>query len=379
MSICAAEPSARPPGGASIRRLAPASAGVGIAPAPSATGLAIAALCASLCAISPLAEAAAPPPRQGARVVEHRVRAGDTLAALALRFYGDTERADLLARVNGIADIRNLRVGQRLRVPLSISYRVRPGDTASEIAERHLGGASRHGVLLEINRLPARAALAVGDEIEIPALIEHRLAGGETLGEIAKRYCGDAGRAGWIADLNGIERPDSVGRGTRLQVPVVGALPARRGSASAPAKTAEARAPEPKPAAKPAPKPAKEKPAETRAVEKKPAETRAPSAQDPAVKRAVQLYTRGEYRRAGDLLQAALDSGALEGAEKTRALRHRAYCAVATGDRAAARRAFLALRRHDPGWKPDPVEDSPKIRQAFSEAVFASSLSPSGS
>jgi len=324
------------------------------------------------------------------RVVEHRVRRGDTVAELATRYYGSKERAEALARLNDVGDIRNLSVGRVLRIPLGVSYRVRAGDTPSELAERHLGGASRHAALMELNGMSGRAALGAGEQIEIPVVLEHKVGDGETLGVVAQRYYGDAGRAGWLAAFNGISRPDAIERGTRLEVPVTGWVPARaaRPAPAATAKAAGTPASSTRPAAQPpasaASRPAaserKQASAERKpapAAEKKPASQRP----DPAVERALVLYSRGDYRKAADLLDAALESGALEGSEKGRALRHRAYCAVATGDRGTARRTFQALLRHDPRWKPDPLEDSPKIRQVFSEAVAASSPSrpPSGS
>jgi hypothetical protein len=293
---------------------------------------------------------------------------------------------------------------------------VRPGDTPSRIAERLLGGASRHTVLLEMNGLAPRTSLAAGTDLEIPVRIEHRLERGETLGSVARRYYGDAARSGWIAAFNSIERLDAVPVGARLEIPLVGLLPASRSAAPAtPARAgagpSETKGGAPKgagrrPSAEPAAaRPAADKPTATAkqperkpeagapgssvaakkteagrpaesAGAKKPEPAAAGRAPDPAVERGVELYRRGEYRKCTELLGAALDSGALSRPERARALRYRAYCQVALGDATAARRAFQALRREDPGWKPDPVEDSPKIRRAFSESVAPSSAPP---
>lgn len=326
-------------------------------------------------------------PDPAPRVVEHRVRRGDTIAGLAVRYYGDKERAEILARINGIEDVRGLRPGRRLRIPLSAAYRVRPGDTPSELSEKLLGGASRHSALMELNGLQARSGLDAGTEIEIPVLLEHTIDRGETLGEVARRFYGDAGRAAWLAEFNGIEKADAIRQGTRLQVPLVGLLPARssRPATTAPASGSRlASSDETKASPGAGVRSAtqrqtreREDSSAGREARPRPEPGTGAGAPDPAVERAVALYHRGEYRRAAGLLEAALDSGALRGAEKARALRHRAYCAVATGDRGAARQAFRALRRIDPNWRPDPMEDSPKIRQFFSEAV--SSRSSSGS
>ena len=45
------------------------------------------------------------------------VRPSDTLAQIAVKFYGDAKRYSVIAEANGITDIRLLRVGQTLRIP----------------------------------------------------------------------------------------------------------------------------------------------------------------------------------------------------------------------------------------------------------------------
>jgi LysM repeat protein len=285
------------------------------------------------------------------RVGKHRIKRGDTLAAIAEKYYGERSRADLLARVNGLEKDKPLRSGQLLSVPFSAAYKVRQGDTPSALAEKWLGGSSRHALLLEMNGLSPRGPLPAGAEIELPAILNRTLGRGETLGEVAQRYYGDAGRAEWIAQCSGLERADLVKRGQRLQIPLTGALPARRPLAAASAAPAATGAALPASATK-------------AAGGGKRAEER-----DPAVNRAVELYGQGEYTKAATLLEAALESDALRGSEKRRALRYRAFCAVAAGDRAAAAQAFRDLQREAPDWKPNPIEDSPKIRRWHAEAL----------
>ncbi|MBS2076963.1 LysM peptidoglycan-binding domain-containing protein, partial [Mycobacterium tuberculosis] len=50
-------------------------------------------------------------------VSTHAVVAGETLSALALRFYGDAELYRLIAAASGIADPDVVNVGQRLIMP----------------------------------------------------------------------------------------------------------------------------------------------------------------------------------------------------------------------------------------------------------------------
>ena len=50
----------------------------------------------------------------------HEVAAGETLAGLALRYYGDASKSDRIFRANReqLADPDRIRVGQRLKIPL---------------------------------------------------------------------------------------------------------------------------------------------------------------------------------------------------------------------------------------------------------------------
>ena len=54
----------------------------------------------------------------------HTVVAGETLSALALRFYGDAELYRLIATASGIADPNVINVGQRLIMPDFTRYTV---------------------------------------------------------------------------------------------------------------------------------------------------------------------------------------------------------------------------------------------------------------
>lgn len=59
----------------------------------------------------------AAPEQAAPAAIEYRVRAGDTLGAIAERFLGSPGRWREIAATNGIRDPRALRVGQRLRIP----------------------------------------------------------------------------------------------------------------------------------------------------------------------------------------------------------------------------------------------------------------------
>ena len=71
----------------------------------------------------------------------HTVAAGETLSALALRFYGDAELYRLIATASGVANPDAINVGQRLIMPDYTRYTVVAGDTLSALAARFYGDA----------------------------------------------------------------------------------------------------------------------------------------------------------------------------------------------------------------------------------------------
>lgn len=103
----------------------------------------------------------------------YRVRRGDTLYRIARR-YG-IEPA-MLAQINGVHDAHGLRVGRLLAIPApgvhryALSerrhYRVRPGDTLYEIAQR---AGVEVKELMEANRVDDPRSLVAGSMLVIPA------------------------------------------------------------------------------------------------------------------------------------------------------------------------------------------------------------------
>src|SRR6266508_743002 len=83
----------------------------------------------------------------------HIVRAGDTLASIAERFYGKIQHEKLLVMANALDAHGGSPIvpGMRLEVPALTLYRVRPGDTWAKLATELLGGPNRADVLATAN------------------------------------------------------------------------------------------------------------------------------------------------------------------------------------------------------------------------------------
>ena len=113
----------------------------------------------------------------------YTVRSGDTMSSIAVQWFGDDRKWDLIAQANPLVDPLRLQIGQQLRLPpkdasrregrvaSASGYTVRPGDTLSSIARRHYGDEGLWRVIYEANRRsigPNPDALQVGMTLTIP-------------------------------------------------------------------------------------------------------------------------------------------------------------------------------------------------------------------
>ena len=109
------------------------------------------------------------------------------------------------------------------------TYVVQEGDTLSRIAEEQLGDASRWPEIFALNRHIVRDPDEIfpGQELTLPTeppdspLRIYKVRRGDTLSEIAQRELGDAGRWREIFELNRdvIEDPDEIFPGQVLVLP----------------------------------------------------------------------------------------------------------------------------------------------------------------
>ena len=148
----------------------------------------------------------------------HTVVAGDTLWQLALRFYGDAELYRLIATASGIADPGNIDVGQRLIFPDFTRYTVVAGDTLSALALRFYGDAELYPLIATASGIADPGDIDVGQRLIIPDATRYKVVAGDTLSELALRFYGDTALYPLIATFNGIADPDAIDVGQVLVV-----------------------------------------------------------------------------------------------------------------------------------------------------------------
>ncbi len=176
----------------------------------------------------------------------HYVRQGESLSTIA-RAYGVSVYS--IQQANGMGRRTMIRAGKTLKIPSAsgpalpavagadgtVTYRVRRGDSLSRIASR-FGTSSRS--IANQNRMSIHDVLSVGQKLTfvpgpgyvarskpkaqprtpIPAgqSVTHRVVGGDTLWDLAKRY---GTTAGAIARANGISTRATLKLGQKLTVP----------------------------------------------------------------------------------------------------------------------------------------------------------------
>lgn len=302
----------------------------------------------------------------------HTVRRGESASSIAKRYYGDYEVSDLLLRFNGKSN-SVIRPGEKLRIPVCEIHRIRSGDSWSGIAKRYLEKPSAYREIARLNGIAPEKPLRIGDTIVIPVILDHSLKRGETLAALSKRFYGDVDLSRVLQTFNQIDDPRDLAVGQTIQIPLVSFRSRENGAETKAPSVAEAERADPKPAAAaprkpekreaiPEPQPAKQA---TR-TEKKPA-VAGPSRLAGEIRTASEAFANGEYDRARSLLESLRDRAADEGTDAERADLWRllafVYVAFDLPDEACAAHRSLVQTSSKTDLDPDLV--SPKIRQTL--------------
>jgi LysM repeat protein len=153
----------------------------------------------------------------------HVVSHGETLAQIAIRFYGTPRFEAAIAGANALDAHGGSAIvaGQPLEIPAPAHYRVKEGETWFSLARAFLGDPKRAETLARANRAQSWVPPVATQEIEIPAVVAHIAAEGETMMDLAQRYLGDVNRA-WELDIyNDRESKQRVMRGDIILVALI--------------------------------------------------------------------------------------------------------------------------------------------------------------
>ncbi len=104
----------------------------------------------------------------------HRVKRGDSWSALSHRYLKGVSNYAVVAELNGMLPEKPLQPGDEIVFPVFLEHRLEPGETLGALAERYYGQPSRGRLLQESNLLDNPRRLSVGETVQIP-LLDFRL------------------------------------------------------------------------------------------------------------------------------------------------------------------------------------------------------------
>lgn len=153
----------------------------------------------------------------------HVVSQGETLAQMAIKFYGTPRFETALVGANALDAHGGSAIvaGQPLEIPAPSHHRVEQDETWAELARIHLGDARRAETLARANGGVSWVQPAPGQEIEVPAVVAHITAEGETMPQLAQRYLGDMNKAWELDGYNGRKGDQKLLRGDVILVPLL--------------------------------------------------------------------------------------------------------------------------------------------------------------
>lgn len=145
----------------------------------------------------------------------YRAKQKDTLDLIAAEFYGDRSYGVFIAAENKLK--KGVQPFMRLRIPVTKDITTAKGDTFATLAAQYLGDEKRASFLAEYNSLPVDESLATGTALTIPFHLSYTSDDGDSLGQLAVRFYGDAKQADLIKRYNFLEK-SSVDKGETVEI-----------------------------------------------------------------------------------------------------------------------------------------------------------------
>ncbi len=153
--------------------------------------------------------------------IVHVVRPSESLASIAQHYYGDARRESVLVAENGLNSQGGspIVVGLRLDIPAVVYHRVAEGETWAVLAKLYYGEASRAYAIIEANAGAPGDHPDPGAELLIPYPVRHVVGQTDTLRSVAKLYYNDEDATASIRRFNNVKR-NRINRGQILLVPI---------------------------------------------------------------------------------------------------------------------------------------------------------------
>ncbi len=115
----------------------------------------------------------------------HRVQRGDSWSVLSRRYLDGVSNYAVVAELNGMLTERPLQPGDEIVFPVFLEHRLERGETLGALAQRYYGQQRLGALLQESNRLEDPRRLSVGEIVRVP-LLDFRLTAGVEKPEVAQ-------------------------------------------------------------------------------------------------------------------------------------------------------------------------------------------------
>jgi hypothetical protein len=151
----------------------------------------------------------------------HTVMPGETLASLAIHYYGTPQMERILVVASGLdrSGPDALVPGMMLEIPAPRYHRVKPGETWATLAAQFLGHEKRSTTLASTNDSEPWIPPETGRVVTIPYNLSWVLTGEESLQTLAYRYMGSNKFAWELMQYNLLTKPE-LPRGRVLLIPL---------------------------------------------------------------------------------------------------------------------------------------------------------------
>lgn len=153
----------------------------------------------------------------------HIVSQGETLAQIAITFYGTPRFETALVGANALDAHGGSAIvpGQPLEIPAPSHHRVEQNETWADLSRLYLGDPRRAETLARANGGVSWVPPVTQQEIEVPVVIAVIAADGETMTQLAQRYLGDANKAWELDGYNFRKGDQKLLRGDVVLIPLL--------------------------------------------------------------------------------------------------------------------------------------------------------------